>query len=373
MVQGVTVSGTTSAGIQVNSSSNVTILNATVSGTTGQGIYVTSSSSNVTITGATVTQTTENGIYATGSSSVTIQNSHVSYAGQPLSGYTKKGIYLSNTSSSVVQGNTSDHNSDSGIYLASGSTNDVVSGNVTFSNARQYTRAAPGIDVRSSGNTVANNISYSNEDSGIQFYNGGGSSLVYNNICYNNGDHGIDNLNSPNQIIVSNTVYGNTTSGINVEGTAGTTASQGATLQNNIAVDNGLHSFGTKGNIRVDANSTLGTTIDYDLVNLSSTGTMFTWGNTQYTSLWALQAATGQEAHGLQGDPLWASPGTGNFQLQEGSPGIDSANSAAPGQPATDAGGAPRVDDPSTPNTGSGPRTYDDRGALEYQPSTVTS
>ncbi len=371
-VNNVTVSATNSSGIQVSGSSAVTVSGATVTGAGDQGIYMTNSSSNVTVDGASVSHTGNNGIYASNSNAVTIKNSHTSYAGQPVSGSTKKGIYLGNTSNSFVLANTSDHNTDAGIFLSNGSTNDLVSGNVTFSNARQYTRAAPGIDVRSPGNTVAGNISYSNEDSGIQFYNGGGSSVVVDNVCFNNGDHGIDDLNSTYQVIVSNTVYGNTTAGINVEGTKGTSASSGATLENNISVDNGLHSFGTRGNVRIDANSTSGTRIDHDLVNLSSSGTMFTWGNTQYTSLAALQSATGQESHGQQADPRWVAPGSGDLHLRAGSPAIDSADSGAPHQPSTDFAGAPRVDDPATPNTGIGPRTYDDRGAYEYQPGSQT-
>jgi parallel beta-helix repeat protein len=367
-VDAATVSNTTGNGIHVTgASSSVAVDGATVSGATGNGVHVAGSTA-VTVDGAMVSNATGNGVYVTDSSSVTVRDSHTSYAGQPVSGSTKKGIYLYNTTGSLVVGNTSDHNSDAGIYLTNGSTGNEVRGNITFANARVYTRAAPGIDIRSSGNTVARNVSYGNEDSGIQFYNGGGDSLIFENVTYGNGDHGIDNLNSTNQVIVANTVYGNTTSGINVEGTPGTSASQGARLANNISVDNALNSFATKGNIRVDANSITGTTIDYDLVYLSSAGKMFTWGNTTYTSLSAFTAATGQESHGLQAIPGFANPASGDLHILAGSPAIDSADSGAPGQPATDIDGNPRADDPATPNTGVGPRTYDDRGAYEFQP-----
>jgi parallel beta-helix repeat protein len=364
---GFTITQVSTYGIQVSSSSNITVEGVTVSQTGSHGVYVAGSTA-VTVDGAMVSNATGNGVYVTDSSSVTVRDSHTSYAGQPVSGSTKKGIYLYNTTGSLVVGNTSDHNSDAGIYLTNGSTGNEVRGNITFANARVYTRAAPGIDIRSSGNTVARNVSYGNEDSGIQFYNGGGDSLIFENVTYGNGDHGIDNLNSTNQVIVANTVYGNTTSGINVEGTPGTSASQGARLANNISVDNALNSFATKGNIRVDANSITGTTIDYDLVYLSSAGKMFTWGNTTYTSLSAFTAATGQESHGLQAIPGFANPASGDLHILAGSPAIDSADSGAPGQPATDIDGNPRADDPATPNTGVGPRTYDDRGAYEFQP-----
>ena len=61
---------------------------------------------------------------------------------------------------------------------------------------------------------------------------------------------------------------------------------------------------------------------------------------------------------------------TGAFTttLRAGSPAIDSANSGAPGQPDLDVAGQARVDDPATVDTGVGSRTYDDRGAYEYQP-----
>jgi parallel beta-helix repeat protein len=353
-------------GIKVSSRSWVTVQGFTITQTTGAGIYV-SYSSNVTVSNMTVTQTPGgNGIYVTQSSAITIAGNHVAYAGQPASGYTWQGIAVNATSNSMVVGNEAAHNTDAGIALINGATGIEVKNNVTFANARQYTRAAAGIDVRASGNTIDGNTSYSNEDSGIQFYNGGGN-LAYNNVCYNNGDHGIDDLNSPNQVIVANTVYGNTTSGINLEGTAGTSASSGGTVANNVSVNNALHSFGTKGNIRVDANSTAGTSIDYDLVNLDSAGTAFTWGNTRYASLLALQSATGQESHGLEADPLFRYPPTADFQLAEGSPAIDSANSAVTGQPATDRDSNARVDDPLTANTGSGSTPYEDRGAYEFQ------
>jgi PKD repeat protein len=82
----------------------------------------------------------------------------------------------------------------------------------------------------------------------------------------------------------------------------------------------------------------------------------------------AFQAATGQESHGIQADPKWVNPSAGDFHLQGTSPAIDSANSAAPNQPLYDFSGNPRVDDAAVSNTGAGPRTYDDRGALELQP-----
>jgi parallel beta-helix repeat protein len=317
----------------------------------------------VTIERFNITNTTGDGLYVTNSSFIKLIGNHVSDAGSPASGQTARGITLNNTTDSLVSNNVVDHNTDYGIYVVSGSTrNEIVRNQLSF-NARQHTRAASGIRLHSSpSNTISSNVSHHNEDSGIEIVTGSNNTLVVNNVSYENGDHGIDNLDSDNQRIVSNSVYESATSGINLEG-----GSTGGRLSNNISVDNGIASPRTRGNIRVDSASTSGTVIDYDLVKLRTVDTMIVWGGTSYTTLAAFVAATGQEAHGIEADPRWAAPSSGDLHLTSGSPAIDSANSGASGESATDVEGLPRADDPGTPNTGVGPRAYDDRGAHEFQ------
>jgi parallel beta-helix repeat protein len=338
---------------------------ATVTVTGQANGFVVSARSWVTIAGFNVTNTTGVGIKVSDSSRITLSGNHVSYAGQPVRGKTSEGIFLANVTDSLVSRNTADHNAEAGILLKAGSSGNEVSGNVVFSNARGYVRAAPGIRVYSApGNTVAGNIAHHNEDSGIEFYTGSNDSLAYNNVTYENGDHGIDNYQSTHQRIVANTVYKSVTAGINVEG-----SSSGATIANNVSVDNGINSPPTKSNIRVDSSSVSGTTMDYDLVRLSAPGTVVIWNSTGYSSLASFRSATGEESRGIEGDPKWKSPGTGDFHLTAGSPATDSADSAASGQPAADVEGGLRFDDPGTPNTGGGLRSYDDRGAYELRPA----
>jgi parallel beta-helix repeat protein len=326
------------------------------------GFYL-SGRSWVTIRGFNVINTTDYGIAVNNSSQITLADNHVSYSGQPVSGYTKYGIRLNNVSDSVVTGNITDHNTNAGIGLVSGSTRNQVTGNQSFNNAEGYQRAAAGIHLYSApGNTISGNIAHDNEDSGINVYPGSTDCVVYNNVTYRNGDHGIDDSFAANATIVANTVYKNVTAGINVEG-----QSTGATLANNISVDNGIKSPRTHSDIRVESGSTSGTTMDNDLVFLTTADTLLIWNSVSYTSLAAFQAASGQEARGIQGDPDWANPTGGDFHLTAGSPAIDSANSGASDQPAVDVEGNQRVDDPATPNSGSGPRPYDDRGAYEFQ------
>ena len=263
----------------------------------------------------------------------------------------------------------------------------TVSNNVAFANAEQWERNATGIQVNgSSANTIIHNTTYANEDSGLQFYVNAHDNLVVGNLTYGNGDHGIDNNASPNNIIVGNTVQGNHTAGINLEGSTAP-GSGGATIANNIAVDNGIAPItGQKSNIRVDA-----AVADRDDARLRprlpdaprTAGPCRSSGARRAIRRWRRSRPLSpiRRSHGLQADPLWVSPGrtrrtaacvtVGDYHLGAGSPAIDSANSSASNESSTDLDGHARVDDPATTDTGAGTRTYDDRGAYEYVPTST--
>jgi parallel beta-helix repeat protein len=347
--------------------------------------------SYITVDGFNVTSTSEDGIYLSISDHITISNNHVSYAGSTSAGLERCGIYLSTTTDSTITGNITDHNSLDGIRLINGSMNNTVSNNVSFANASKNTRSAEGINVytNSTSNTIIHNIVYANEDSGLNFYTSSGYNQIIGNVSYGNGDHGIDNNDSPYNIIIGNTVQGNVTSGINLEGN-GIPGSGGATVMNNIVVDNGYGKFVggalipdiQHGNIRVDALSTNGTTLDYNHYYLTSLGIQVTWGAKEWSTIAEFSSLIGQDPHGLSSNPRFTFPGpialrptaapfnmpvnVGNYYIMAGSPAIDSANSNAPSEPGFDILGRPRMDDPSVVNSGSGVRTYDDRGAYEF-------
>ncbi len=370
---------------------------ATVTVTGATHGFTISSRNWITIQGFTVTGTTSSGIYLWNSSNITVSGNTVTASGQRVQGASAVGIYVGMTSNSTISGNQVDNNSAQGIYLTQGSTGITVDSNEASFNAYGYQRAANGIDVRAPGNTVTRNVAHDNEDSGIQFYPGGNNNVAAGNLSYHNmgittvqltncshpttgntsacftGDHGIDDLGVTGNQITGNTVYANATAGINVEG-----SSSGFTIKNNISVDNAINCpdgaggtttcFGTKGDIRVDSTSGTGTVLDRDVMWTSGNGYIVTWANTSYRTLSAFQAAVGgQEPNGKQGLPGFANPSAGNFQLTAGSPAIDMADSGAAGEQTIDIAGNPRLDDPSTPNTGVGPRAYDDAGAFEYQ------
>jgi parallel beta-helix repeat protein len=320
----------------------------------------------IRINGFTVTHTTEYGISVSDASHVTLSNNRVRYSGRPTGARAKYGIRLSDVTHSLVVGNTADHNSNSGIALVDGSTQNDVTRNETFANAKLFERAASGIRLyASSKNVITRNVAHHNEDSGIEL-DRSDDNVISNNVSYNNGDHGVDVTgHSRRTRVLANTIYGNVTAGVNLEGGA-----VGATVANNISVQNGVASPRTASNIRVDTSSVSGTSLDYDVVSIDrGQDVLLIWNSVSYTSLAAFRATTGQETHGINADPKWTDRAGGNFHLTAQSPAIDSASSDVRNQPMTDINRTRRTDDPATPNTGIGPRLYDDRGAFEYRPA----
>jgi parallel beta-helix repeat protein len=319
----------------------------------------------VRVNGFTVTRTSEYGIRVSNASHVTLSHNRVRYAGQPVRGHAKYGIRLGNVTRSLVIGNTVDHNTNAGIALVDGSAGNEVKSNRSFDNAKRFERAAAGIRLyEAHANTITRNVSHDNEDSGIEL-DRSDDNVVSNNVSYQNGDHGLDVTGGSSRTrILANTIYDNVTAGINVEG-----GSTDATVANNISVENGLDSPRTHSNIRVDAASVPGTSLDYDLLYLDGGEHLLIWKSVGYRSLAAFRAATGQERHGLEADPKWRNRAAGNFHLATRSPAIDSASSRVRSQPGIDINGTRRTDDPATLNTGVGPRQYDDRGAFEFHPA----
>jgi len=351
-------SGTADAAVVYTAApgATVTVGSGQVSG------FVASGKSWVTINGFVVTQTTGNGIdLSSGSSNLTVSNNNVSYSGQPASGLVKYGIRVSGVTDSVIKGNTVHHNTDSGIAVVGSSARVQVLNNNTYQNARGYQRAAAGIRVAdATDNTIAGNITHDNEDSGVESYPGATNTLIYDNVSYDNGDHGFDNFGTTNQRIIGNTAYHNVTAGINVEGN-----SSGAVVENNISVDNGINSPRTHSDIRIERGSTTGAVVDYNEVWLNTSDVLYIWDSTNYSTLAAFRAASGQGAHELWADPKWRDLSARDFHLTWSSPGVDSADSSVAGQPGSDVEGTARIDDPFVADTGTGPRTYDDRGAYE--------
>jgi parallel beta-helix repeat protein len=328
----------------------------------GSGIYVVSAS-DIDLSRNSVEDCVQHGVDVNDATRVLINGGFVTRSGARISGKSRKGIKFTGTSDSTIEGTAVFDNSDIGVYLVDGTTGVRVRAVVAHHNARGFERAASGIESRSDGNIIESNITYENEDSGINLRWGGSNGLIINNVANRNGDHGIDVLDSLYARVINNTVYKNITAGINVEG-----SSANAVIANNISVGNAVDSPRTEGDIRVTSAS-MPAQADYNIVYASGSEKIYQWGTHYYRTLRYLQNEfPGVEVNGLQADPKWMEPSLNDFHLKSGSAAIDSAESNAiqTAEIDKDAQGNSRCDDPNTPNTGGGPRTFDDRGALEY-------
>ena len=347
-------------GFLARSTSGVVVDGFTVRRQNGAGVMLDSS------TGAVVRN-----LRATESASFGIND--VAGTGDALSAVTATdnlsiGVRMAGTTNDSLTSSTSSGNGFHGVSAQGGS--GVRVANVTADhNIRPGTRVASGIDVSASSTNavVERNRAYRNDDSGIEVYTGSSGAVVRRNVSYDNGDHGIDISNAANATVVSNTGVGNLASGLNVEGT-----STGATLRDNIAVDNAVSTPRSKGDIRVDKTSVAGSSIDRDLVFQSAgADPLYEWNGVLYSSLASLRAGTGQESHGLAAAPGFVSLSGRDLALTAGSPALDAADSGAPGWANADLLGKAPVDQPDRPDTGTGPVTYADLGALELTTVTV--
>ncbi|MFI2648634.1 right-handed parallel beta-helix repeat-containing protein [Micromonospora fulviviridis] len=238
------------------------------------------------------------------------------------------GMLLDETTSGVrlsavgVIGNPNDPVEQSVGIRIEGSDNTIVGGSF-----QRFTGAAVSVAPSARGTTVVNNEI--------------GEGLGY----------GVHNAGAAGTAITNNTITDRCRGGVRVDG-----GSTGVSVQNNRLVKSRDHSCpsppGHGVQIAVEGSATADTVVDYNLADLylSGSSAIYSWNGTRM-GLAAFRTASGQAAHDLD------TPGpTG---------GYDSANSAAPGFPATDRNGTARVDDPAVPDTGAGPLPYADRGAVE--------
>ena len=329
----------------------------TLVGKRASAFYITSRT-YVTIDGFTVTHCDDKAIRLGSSSNfVTIRNNTCTW------NY-RYGIYVAGCSNVLIEKNSVSDNADHGIMVTTSSTtgsrNCVIQDNESFRNAHQTIRRAVGILIYGSpANVIQRNRLHDNQDSGVQIETGSDSCVSIQNRSWNNGDHGFDQLYASAVSHIGDVSYGNFKDGFSIEGIA-----PNAKVYNCIAVDNGVAT--NEFNLWVNDSSAAGFAGDYNIFWNPTSRPPVKFFNTQYATLSAYTAATGQDAHSTQADPRFVNAPSGDFHVMGGSPAIDAANSGVANWPATDAEGTPRSDDPSTPNTGAGPVPYADRGALEF-------
>jgi hypothetical protein len=192
----------------------------------------------------------------------------------------------------------------------------------------------------------------------MQFSGGSNNCVAFNNRSWNNGDHGYDHLASSAVSHTNDVAYGNFKDGFSFEG-----ISPGGSVFNSIAVNNGITS--DEFDLWVDLESSVGFVSDRNIFWNSTLQDPIKFGATRYALLSDYQVASGQDAHSFQADPRFANAAASDFNLRVGSPAIDAGDAGVPNWPATDAAGGARFDHLGTVDTGAGPVTFSDIGALE--------
>jgi hypothetical protein len=314
----------------------------------------------VHIEGFTILEPDDRGILlASGSEHVEIVNNVVQWAA-------RIGIQAVGSIDVRIAGNVVTACGDFGISLISGTTGCTIEGNESSYNAYAPLRRANGLYLFGSpANVIRGNRWHHNQDSGQDIESGSDNVISIQNVSWANGDHGYDHVYATGGIAVGDVAYGNYNDGFSFEGGA-----SGHQLHDCIAIDNGLTT--NEVDLWVDDDSMAGFATNDNIFWNSTSQAPIKQGTTRFATVPAWAAWSGCDTRTLQLDPLFVYPDGGDFRLRPGSPAIDNANTDVPDWPATDATGAPRVDDPDSPNTGSGPVTWADRGAYEYVPGATT-
>ena len=343
---------------------------------TGQGLYVNLGGANpgsrqtlvgrrnfgfnvftkawITIEGFEITRQDSRGInLQTGCADIVIRSNRVSFSNS-------YGIQTVNGLRITIEGNVVSDCNLHGIGLTGGATACTVRNNESFRNIDPTQRRANGIHLFGApGNTLSGNRLHDNQDSGLHFAGGSNNCVAFNNRSWNNGDHGYDHLGASGIIHSNDVAFGNVMDGYSYEGN-----SPNGQLFNCIGVDNGLTT--NRFNLWVDLASSVGRVSDHNIFWNSTAQPPIKYIVTLYSSLTDYQLASGQDAHSKQLQPGFVNAAAGDFHLVPGSAAIDAGHSGAPHWPATDAEGTARFDDLLVIDSGQGPVTYSDIGALEF-------
>jgi hypothetical protein len=280
-------------------------------------------------------------------------------------------IYMNNTSFVIISGNEINGGGNSNLFIGMGSNNITVTGNKIHDPGTLVDRGNVGIGE---GGPAVHDILVQNND----IYGGDGAQVVcsapdnapynvtiqYNlihdatstgwadgillvvgtcvasyNVIWNNPHAGIaiepGLCTNCSTTAVIGTLYGNTiyNNGIGLYYSE-ENASAIVNAENNILFDNnGTYSSCCSGGVEMFKFSPGGTwKSDYNIIlHPTNASRTFYWtqppesvgGGTYYSTLAAWQAASGNDVHSIQSDPLLVNPRGGSFTLQANSPAIN--------------------------------------------------
>ena len=287
------------------------------------------------------------------SSAITVQGGSFTMAGPSATPVVRfAGVTRSVLSTSKINGGTG----VTGVTLDATTTDVTVrAASVTSNVVDNAAERGVAIRVDGPGNEVYGNIIGGFTGAGILLGPGAAETRVVNNQVSGGKGVGIHNNGAARTAITNNEVRDRCFESVRVDG-----ASDGASLQNNVLFSSGAQNdpycdstAEQTAEIGLYDDSGRRVTVDYNNTVHGSFipgSSNYSWNGTRM-GLTRFREVSGQAAHDKEGS------GPGDRE--------DSANSAAPGYPATDRTGAGRADNPATPNTGAGPVPYADRGPTE--------
>ncbi|WP_176558751.1 PKD domain-containing protein [Micromonospora sp. WMMA1996] len=243
-----------------------------------------------------------------------------------------------------------------GVALDASTTDVTVRAAVVISNAGDNgPERGVGIRVDGPGNEVSGALMGGFTGAAILLGPGAADTMVVNNQVSGGKGIGIHNNGAARTAITNNEVRDRCFESIRVDG-----SSDGASVQNNVVFSSGSQNepycdttAERTAEIGLYDDSGRRVTVDYNNTvhgGLIPGSSNYSWNGTGM-GLAGFRQVSGQAAHDKEGSTV--------------ADREDSANSAAPGYPATDRTGAGRADNPARPNTGAGPITYADRGPNE--------
>ena len=315
--------------------------------------FFASAKSFVVIQGFTVRRAESRCIQLTNSANVEVLGNHLESSG-------KFGLQLNGEHSDHIAANVVSNSAGHGISCTNGTTGCTFEDNESFGNVDPAARTANGLFLTGSpGNVIRRNRWHDNQDTGQGFITGSNDNVSVANQSWHNGDHGYDHLGSTGNLHVDDVAYANHNDGFSIEGNA-----TGQQLFNCIAIENGTTT--NEYDLFVDTTSTAGLQSNDNVLWNSGPQPPVKISHSVYSSVSSYSAGRQQDSRTVQADPRFVNPAAGDFHLSAGSSAIDNANSGVANWPSTDADGHARVDDPGTPNRGTGPVTFADRGACEF-------
>jgi parallel beta-helix repeat protein len=321
--------------------------------------FLVSNRNHVLIEGFEVRHAERKGVELLACSSVVVRRNHVHASGFG-------GIEVQGGAHVQVFANQVHDNNNHGILFRLGVTNSVIDANESFENVRLGLDGATGIYLsESSNNRVEGNLLHHNQDSGCEIQSGSNDNLVVQNVAWSNGDHGFAHLYAQRTLLLNNVAWGNHTEGFSVEGGA-----TGTRIYNSISVNRALDPESYC--MFVDSSSTAGFDADFNIYWNIADQPPVRFGQVIYPNVAAFQAGTGMEMNSFGADPRFVNAFAGDFHLRSDSPAIDAAATGITGWEETDVEGRMRSDEPTVPNTGTGPLGFADRGAYEYFSATLS-